>query len=70
MECRTILKKNLKTDYLDVLLLHRPSPLMCVEEIAEAINELKETGKIIDFGVSNFSAEQTALLQKKYSSFL
>lgn len=56
--------KNLKTDYLDVLLLHRPSPLMCVEEIAEAINELKETGKIIDFGVSNFSAEQTALLQK------
>jgi len=57
--------KNLHTDYLDVLLLHRPSPLMQADEIAEAITKLKETGKIKDFGVSNFSNEQTQLLQKE-----
>lgn len=57
--------KNLQTDYLDVLLLHRPSPLMQADEIAEAITKLKETGKIKDFGVSNFSNEQTQLLQKE-----
>jgi len=56
--------KNLQTEYLDVLLLHRPSPLMQADEIGEAITKLKETGKIKDFGVSNFSVEQTALLQK------
>lgn len=56
--------KNLQTEYLDVLLLHRPSPLMQADEIAEAVTKLKETGKIKNFGVSNFSVEQTALLQK------
>src|SRR5690606_20933818 len=45
--------KNLKTDYLDVLLLHRPSPLMQADEIAEAVQKLKSEGKIKDFGVSN-----------------
>ena len=43
--------KNLKTDYLDVLLLHRPSPLMQADEIAEAIEKLKSEGKILDFGL-------------------
>ena len=38
--------KNLKTDYLDVLLLHRPSPLMNPKEISEEIDKLKEEGKI------------------------
>ena len=56
--------KNLKTDYLDLLLLHRPSPLMQPEEIAEAVSILKEQGKIKDFGVSNFTASQSALLSK------
>lgn len=56
--------KNLQTDYLDVLLLHRPSPLMQADEIAEAIFDLKKAGKIINFGVSNFTSEQMQLLQK------
>ncbi len=54
---------NLKTDYLDILLLHRPSPLMQAAEIAEAIEKLKAEGKIIDFGVSNFTASQCELIQ-------
>lgn len=57
--------KNLQTDYLDVLLLHRPSPLMKADEIAEAVAKLKSQGKIIDFGVSNFTASQTELIQQK-----
>ncbi len=57
--------KNLQTDYLDVLLLHRPSPLMIADEIAEAVTKLKKEGKIIDFGVSNFTASQTELIRQK-----
>lgn len=57
--------KNLKTDYLDLFLLHRPSPLMQVDEIAEAIEKLKTDGKILDFGVSNFTPSQTDLIQTK-----
>lgn len=54
--------KNLKTDFLDLLLLHRPSPLMQPEEISEAITHLLNQGKIKAFGVSNFSTSQTELL--------
>lgn len=54
--------KNLKTDYLDLLLLHRPSPLMVAEEIAEAITILKKDGKIRDFGVSNFTPSQMEMI--------
>jgi predicted oxidoreductase len=57
--------KNLQTDYLDVLLLHRPSPLMVADEIAESIAQLKKEGKIIDFGLSNFTASQTELIRQK-----
>ncbi len=57
--------KNLKTDYLDVLLLHRPSPLMQADEIVEAIEKLKSEGKIIDFGVSNFTPSQCELIQTR-----
>jgi predicted oxidoreductase len=57
--------RNLKTDYLDVLLLHRPSPLMIADEIAEAVDKLKFQGKIRSFGVSNFTASQTELIQQK-----
>lgn len=57
--------KNLQTDYIDVLLLHRPSPLMKPDEIAETINKLKNQGKIRSFGISNFTVSQTELLQQK-----
>lgn len=57
--------KNLKTDYLDTFLLHRPSPLMQPNEIAEAVLELQESGKIINFGVSNFTPSQVDLIADK-----
>lgn len=57
--------KNLQTDYLDVLLLHRPSPLMQSDEIAEAVLKLKSERKIIDFGLSNFTNSQTELIAQK-----
>ena len=57
--------RNLQTDYLDLLLLHRPSPLMKTDEIAEAIEKLKHDGKILDFGVSNFTPSQTDLIETK-----
>lgn len=56
--------KNLKTDYLDLLLLHRPSPLMNPEEVAAVFGILKANGKVKDFGVSNFSASQFDLLNQ------
>ncbi|MEX0314744.1 MAG: aldo/keto reductase family oxidoreductase [Allomuricauda sp.] len=56
--------KKLKSEYLDLLLLHRPSPLMHPDEIGEAINQLLATGKIKSFGVSNFTTSQIAMLEK------
>lgn len=49
---------NLKCDYLDVFLLHRPSPLMQSDEIAKAVEQLQSQGLIKQFGVSNFSLAQ------------
>ncbi|MEZ7505663.1 aldo/keto reductase family oxidoreductase [Flavobacterium sp. Arc2] len=57
--------KNLQTDYLDVFLLHRPSPLMQADDIAEAVEKLKSEGKILDFGLSNFTSSQTELIRQK-----
>jgi predicted oxidoreductase len=57
--------KKLKTDYVDVFLLHRPSPLMQADEIAEAVEKLKAEGKIIDFGLSNFTSSQSELIRQK-----
>lgn len=57
--------KNLQTDHLDLLLLHRPSPLMKADEIADAVTQLKRDGKILDFGLSNFTPTQTDLIQQQ-----
>ena len=55
--------ERLRTDYLDLLILHRPDALMEPEEIAEAFERLTESGKVRRFGVSNMNAGQIALLQ-------
>ena len=57
---------NLKTDYLDLLLLHRPSPLMNPEEIAESFSILKTHHKVRHFGVSNFSPSQFDLINNAF----
>ncbi|MBI9034301.1 MAG: aldo/keto reductase [Bacteroidales bacterium] len=57
--------KNLKTDYLDILLIHRPDPLMNADEVAQAFHELRNEGKVLYFGVSNFNRAQTNLLQSR-----
>lgn len=62
--------KRLKTDYLDILLLHRPDPLMEPEEIAEAFDELHNSGKVRYFGVSNHNPAQIDYLQKYISQKL
>lgn len=56
--------KRLKTDYLDILLLHRPDTLVEPEEVAEAFNILESTGKVRHFGVSNQTPMQIQLLKK------
>lgn len=56
--------RNLGTDHLDLLLVHRPSPLMRAEEVAEAIASLKANGKVLHFGVSNFTPRQIDYLRK------
>lgn len=56
--------KRLRTDYLDVLLLHRPDTLIEPEEVAEAFNILEKDGKVKYFGVSNNNLFQIELLQK------
>ena len=61
--------KELQTDYLDVLLLHRPSPLMHPDEISEAVLKLKEERKILNFGVSNFLPSQVDLIDVKTKIF-
>ena len=56
--------KRLKTDYLDVLLLHRPDALVEPEEVAEAFDTLHASGKVHHFGVSNQNPMQIQLLKK------
>lgn len=55
--------RRLQTDYIDVLLLHRPDTLMNPDEVAEAFTALRQNGKVRHFGVSNQNAAQMALLQ-------
>ena len=56
--------KRLNTDYLDILLLHRPDCLMEPQEVAEAFGKLHSEGKVRYFGVSNQNSYQLQLLQK------
>lgn len=56
--------KRLKTDYLDILLLHRPDALVEPEEVAEAFDRLQSSGKVRHFGVSNQNPMQIELLKK------
>ncbi len=56
---------NLATDYLDLLLIHRPDPLMDADEVAEAFLALHQSGKVRHFGVSNFTPAQFTLLQSR-----
>ncbi len=56
--------RRLGVDYLDVLLLHRPDPLMEPDEVAEAFGRLKAAGKVRYFGVSNMSAAHIRFLQQ------
>ena len=55
--------KHLGTDRLDLLLLHRPAPFFNPEEVAKAFDKLKQSGKVLNFGVSNFTPMQFDNLQ-------
>jgi predicted oxidoreductase len=58
---------QLQTDYIDMLLLHRPDPLMEIAEVAMVLQTLQQEGKVRHFGVSNFGAPQLQLLQSALS---
>ena len=55
--------QNFGTDYIDVLLIHRPDPFMDPEDVARAFNQLRSEGKVNYFGVSNFTQNDFTLLQ-------
>ncbi|MEM7117471.1 MAG: aldo/keto reductase [Chloroflexota bacterium] len=55
----------LGTDYLDLLLIHRPDPLMDADEVAEAFAALQQAGKVRHFGVSNHTPSQFELLSSR-----
>lgn len=57
--------RNLRTDHIDALLLHRPDPLMIADEVADAFGTLNRAGKVRYFGVSNFTPSQFNLLQSR-----
>lgn len=59
--------RQLQCGYIDLLLLHRPDPLMDVHEVASVLNELQQQGKVKQFGVSNFGVPQLQLLQSAMS---
>lgn len=55
--------KTLATDHIDLLLIHRPDPLLNPHEVADAFLQLRESGKVLHFGVSNFTPWQFEMLQ-------
>ena len=56
---------QMRTDRIDLLLIHRPDPLMDADEVAEAFTALKESGKVLEFCVSNFAPVQFDLLASR-----
>ncbi|MCB2208914.1 MAG: aldo/keto reductase [Bacteroidetes bacterium] len=50
--------ENLSTDHIDLLLIHRPDPLISLYEVSEAFHQLEKEGKVLHFGVSNFNPQQ------------
>jgi predicted oxidoreductase len=61
--------RNLRTEQLDLVLIHRPDYLMDAAELADTFRTLTREGKVAHWGVSNFSASQFALLQQHYPLF-
>ena len=57
--------RQLQTDRLDLLLIHRPDPMMNFDEVAEAFSTLRKSGKVLHFGVSNFSRHQFESLNRR-----
>jgi len=55
--------RQLQCGYIDLLLLHRPDPLMDVHGVAHVLQALQQEGKVRNFGVSNFGVPQLQLLQ-------
>jgi len=60
--------RNFRTDHIDLLLLHRPAPFFDPEEVARAMGSLHSSGKVLNFGVSNFSPLQYEMMQE-YAPF-
>ncbi len=58
--------RNLRTDYIDLLLLHRPSPLLDADQVAGEFEQLQKAGKVKHFGVSNFTPAQFDLLNSRF----
>ncbi len=56
--------KNMKTDYIDLLLIHRRDPFIDPFEVSEAFQSLYTSGKVLNFGVSNFTPQSFNMLQK------
>lgn len=59
--------KNLQTDYLDILLLHHPDPLLDADETASALTKLVNKGTVKYVGVADFTVHQHQLLQSRLS---
>lgn len=57
--------QDLGTDWLDLLLIHRPDPLMDADEVARCFEDLRRQGKVLHFGVSNHTAQQFSLLDSR-----
>jgi predicted oxidoreductase len=58
--------RALRTDHLDLLLIHRPDFLMQPAELAETFRDLRDTGKVLHFGVSNHAPSQLALVHRRF----
>lgn len=62
--------RDLRTDYVDLLLIHRPDYLLHADEVADTFQQLRTQGKVKFFGVSNFTPSQFELLQSRFNNEL